>query len=130
MHRDVKVNTPSLAGGTELLVMAPIKRGFVPTLDSVTYTSRVKALLRGLQLSRQSQHEYRLLRVVSDAVERVGVIHTLRVLVVDGERDGEDKILLSVNFDGAYEAYVRVIWQKASRLLDLIFCNTEGYPTG
>ncbi|WP_394788054.1 Dyp-type peroxidase, partial [Rhodoferax sp.] len=35
-----------------------------------------------------------------------------------------------VNFDGAFEAYVRVIWQKASRLLDLIFCNTVDYLTG
>jgi hypothetical protein len=35
-----------------------------------------------------------------------------------------------VTFDGAWEAYVRVIWHKVSRLLDLIFCNTEGYVLG
>ena len=130
MHREVKVNTPSLSGGSELLVMAPIKPGFVPSLESVTYKTRVKTLLRLLHVARSSSHEYRLLRAVSDAVERVGVIHTLRVAVIEGENESEDKVLLSVNFDGAYEAYVRVIWQKASRLLDLIFCNTVGYPTG
>ena len=41
----------------------------------------------------------------------------------------EDQVLLTVTFDGAWEAYVRIIWQKVSRLLDLIFCNTEGLCT-
>jgi deferrochelatase/peroxidase EfeB len=130
MQREFEVKTPSLAASTELLVMAPIKPGLVPTLDTVTYKTRVKTLLRTLHNGRQSQHEYRLLRAMSDAVERVGVIRSLRVNVVEGAREEDDKILLSVHFDGSYEAYVRTIWQKAARLLDLIFCNTVNYPTG
>jgi hypothetical protein len=130
MQREFEIQTPSLAASTELLVMAPIKPGFVPTLDSVTYKSRVKVLLRMLHAGRQSQHEYRLLRAMSDAVERVGVIRSLRVTVVDGQREEDDRILLSVHFDGSYEAYVRTIWQKSARLLDLIFCNAVAYPTG
>ncbi len=130
MHKELILPTPSLAGGTELLVMAPLKPGFVPTLDSITYKSRAKAVLRLLHAARLGQHEYRLLRALSDAVERVGVIHTLRVAVVDGDNPGGGHVLLSVNFDGAYEAYVRTIWQKSPRLLDLIFCNTDGHRTG
>ena len=126
MRNELKINTPSLGQGTELTVLAPIKPGFVPSLDSVTYKTRTKLLLKTLHSGRRGQHEYQLFRALSDATERVAAIHTLRVAVIEPE----NKILLSVNFDGAFEAYVRVIWQKASRLLDLIFCNTVDYPTG
>ena len=126
MHKALVISNPSIAGSSELVVLAPIRNGFVPGLDAVTYKTRAKLLLKALHAGRKTAHEYNLIRAVSDAVERVGVIHSLRVTVLEPE----DKILLSVNFDGAYEAYVRVIWQKTSRLLDLIFCNTEGYPLG
>ena len=126
MQTEPKNPTPSLAGGTELLVLAPLRQGLVPALESVSYKTRTKLLLKALHSGRKSAHEYQLFRALSDAVERVGVIHTLRVAVLEPQ----DQVLLSVNFDGAYESYVRVIWQKASRLLDLIFCNTEGYPLG
>jgi len=66
--------------------------------------------------------------VLSDAVERVGCIHSVGIAVIEPEDQSRpDHVLLTVTFDGAWEAYVRVIWQKVSRLLDLIFCNTEGY---
>ena len=131
MHKELVVKTPSLSGSSELLVIAPIKPGFVPALDAVTYTSRAKLLLRALHTGRKNAHEYNLFRAVSDAVERVGVIQTLRVAVLEpDEANRAGSILLSVNFDGAYEAYVRTIWQKSARLLDLIFCNTVGHVTG
>jgi deferrochelatase/peroxidase EfeB len=131
MHKELVVNTPSLSGSSELLVIAPIKPGFVPALDAVTYTSRAKLLLRALHAGRKNAHENNLFRAVSDAVERVGVIHTLRVAVLEPDESSQaGSILLSVNFDGSYEAYVRTIWQKSSRLLDLIFCNTVGHVTG
>lgn len=130
MQPEFEIKTPSLAASTELLAMAPIRRGFVPSLDTITYKSRVKLLLKLLHAGRQSHHEYRPLRAMSDAVERVGVIRSLRVAVVEGRREVDDRILLSVHFDGSYEAYVRTIWQRAARLLDLIFCNAKGYVTG
>lgn len=130
MQSEFEIKTPSLAASTELLVMAPIRRGFVPSLDTITFKSRAKLLLKMLHGGRQSQYEYRPLRAMSDAVERVGVIRSLRVAVVEGRSDIDDRILLSVHFDGSYEAYVRTIWQRAARLLDLIFCNAEGYVTG
>ncbi|GCL60982.1 hypothetical protein [Pseudaquabacterium pictum] len=126
MRKQLKTENPSLAGGTELVVRAPLRQGMVPSLESVTYRSRTQALLRLLHAGRRGSHEYQLFRAMSDAVERVGAIHSVRVAVL--EPQGE--VMLSVNFDGPFEAYVRVIWQKASRLLDLIFCNTQNYPLG
>ena len=126
MRLESKIKTPSFAGATELVVCAAITPGLLPSLDTVTYKSRVKQLLKLLHAARKSSHEFQMFRALSDAVERVGVIHSLRVAVLEPE----DKIMLSVNFDGTFESYLRVIWQKAPRLLDLIFCNTVGYVTG
>jgi len=126
VRKQLKTENPSLAGGTELVVRAPLRPGMVPSLESVTYRSRTQALLRLLHAGRRGSHEYQLFRAMSDAVERVGAIHSVRVAVL--EPQGE--VMLSVNFDGPFESYVRVIWQKASRLLDLIFCNTQHYPLG
>jgi deferrochelatase/peroxidase EfeB len=126
MRRDLIVKTCSLAGTSDLTVIAPIRDGLVPSLDAITYKTRVKRVLRTLHLGRAGAHEYDLMRVLSDAVERVGRIHSVRIAVLEPE----NKVLLAATFDGAFESYVRVIWQKVARLLDLIFCNTEAYVTG
>lgn len=126
MRRDITDKTCSLAGTSDLTVTARIKPGLVPSLDAVTYKTRVKRVLKALHLSRTLAHEGELARVMSDAVERVGRIHSVRIAVLEPE----DVVLLAVTFDGAWQAYVRVIWQKVARLLDLIFCNTEGYVLG
>lgn len=126
MHRDFTSKTCSLTGASDLTVLAPIRKGLVPALDTVTYKSRVKRVLRALHTGRQTAHEYDFARVLSDAVERVGRIHSVRIAVLEPQ----DAVLLAVTFDGAWESYVRVIWQKVARLLDLIFCNTVDYVPG
>jgi deferrochelatase/peroxidase EfeB len=126
VRRDLTFKTASIAGASDLTILAPIKKGLVPALDAMTYKTRVKRVLRLLHLGRTISHEYEIGRVISDAVERVGKIHSIRIAILEPE----DKVLLVVTFDGAWESYIRVIWQKVSRLLDLIFCNTEGYKLG
>jgi Dyp-type peroxidase family len=126
MRRDLLIKTGNIAGTSDFRVHAPIKKGLVPSLDAVTYKTRVKRVLRTLHAGRTGGFEYELARILSDAVERVGSIHSVGIAVLEPE----DKLLLTVTFDGAWESYVRVIWQKVSRLLDLIFCNTEGYVLG
>lgn len=133
MRRDLTIKTGSMVGTSDFRVMAPIKKGFVPSLDATTYKTRVKYVLRALNGGRASAYEYELARVLSDSVERVGRIHSVGIAVLepeDGAEDAVDYVLLTATFDGSWEAYVRVIWQKAARLLDLIFCNTEGYVLG
>ncbi|MEW6689940.1 MAG: hypothetical protein AB1452_12720, partial [Pseudomonadota bacterium] len=118
------VKTRSLGGSSDLTLFAPIKPGLVPSLESVTYKTRVKRLLVTLNTGRSSSHEHALFRPFSDAVERVGKINSVRVAIVE-----PDQVLLSVTFDGGGESYLRTLWQKVGILLDVIFCNTVGYVT-
>ncbi len=126
MRRDLIIKSGNLQATSDFRVVAPIKKGLVPSLDTMTYKTRAKLVLRGLHGGRLGGFEYELARVLSDAVERVGVIHSVGIAVLEPE----DHILLTATFDGAWESYVRVIWQKVSRLLDLVFCNTEDYVLG
>ena len=43
------------------------------------------------------------------------------------EQQDERVVLLNVVFDGGWEPYMRRIWRDLGPLLDLIFCNCEGY---
>lgn len=126
MRKTQKFKDANLGGTSDLTVIAPIKPGFVPALDAVTYKTRVKRVLKTLHAGRAASHEVDLVRFLSDAVERVGRIHSVRIAVLEPQ----NAVLLAVTFDGAWESYVRVIWQKVARLLDLIFCNTEDYVNG
>ncbi len=109
MRRDQTFKTASIAGASDLTIVAPIKKGLVPALDAITYKTRVKRVLRLLHLGRTAAHEYEIGRVLSDAVERVGKIHSIRIAILEPE----DKVLLVVTFDGAWESYIRVIWQTS-----------------
>ena len=125
MQRETLIKSIGLGGSSDLSLLAPIKPGLVASLESMSYKTRVKRVLALLHAARRNAHEYAAARLMSDAVERVGVIHSVRVVVFEAE----DKVLLSVTFDGSWEAYIRVLWDKVGALLDLIFCNTEGYVT-
>lgn len=126
MQRDWICKTGRLAGTSEFTVLAPIKPGLVPALDAVSYKSRAMRVLRTLHAGRTAGFEHELARVLTDAVERVGRIHSVSIRVLEPQ----DAVMLAVVFDGAWDAYVRVIWQKVTRLLDLVFCNTIDYPLG
>lgn len=123
MRRELIVKSKSLAGTSDLTLLASITPGLVPSLDTVTHKSRIKRLLQTLNAGRGSSQEYALLRPFADAVERVGKIHSVRVAVLEPE----NKVMLAVTFDGSWEAYIRVLWQKVGTLLDIIFFDTEGY---
>ena len=123
MRADLIVKGKSLTGSSDLTLLAPLKRGLVPSLEAVSYKTRTQRLLKLLNGGRSSSHEFSLQRPISDSVERVARIHSVRVAVLEPE----DNVLLAVTFDGTWEAYIRVLWQKVGTLLDAIFCNTEGY---
>ena len=123
MHQDPIFKGRSLGFSSDLSIAAPLKRGLVPALDAVSYKTRAQRLLDTLHLGRMRNHEHAYARLFSDAVERVGVIQSVRVAVLEPE----DKLLLTVSFDGNWDAYIRTLWVKVGGLLDVIFCNTEGY---
>ena len=42
MRHDLTIKTGSMAGRSDFRVLAPIKKGFVPSLDATTYKTRAK----------------------------------------------------------------------------------------
>ena len=125
MHRDLLIKSRTLGGSSDLTLLATIKPGFIDSLDSVTFKTRIKRVLATLHGARQTTYEYAPARLLSDSIERVGVILSVRVAVLEPE----DKVLLVVTFDGNWESYIRVLWDKVGTLLDLIFCSTVDYIT-
>ncbi|MEQ1685314.1 MAG: hypothetical protein ABL916_16845 [Burkholderiaceae bacterium] len=125
MHREIVVKGRSLGGSSDLTLLAPIKPGFVDALDTVTYKTRIKRVLEVLHGARTLSHEHVTAPLLSDSVERVGAIHSVRVAVLEPE----NKVLLAVTFDGPWESYIRVLWDKVGTLLDLIFFDTVDYVT-
>lgn len=125
MQRDLFVKGRSLGGSSDLTLLATLKPGFAESLESVTYKTRTKRVLDVLHAARAASHEHAAAQLLSDSVERVGAIHSVRVVVLEPD----DKVLLAVTFDGPWEAYIRVLWEKVGPLLDLIFCGTVDYVT-
>lgn len=125
MQKDLVVKGRNLGGSSDLTLLAPIKPGFIPALESVSYKTRIKRVLETLHGARQASHEFANARLLSDSIERVGAILSVRVAVLEPE----NKVLLAVSFDGSWESYIRILWAKVGTLLDVIFCSTEGYVT-
>ena len=42
MRRETRFKTGTLTSAADLTIVAPIKKGFVPSLDAVTYRTRVE----------------------------------------------------------------------------------------
>ena len=76
LRADLIIKSKSLTGSTDLTLLAPLKRGLVPSLDALTYKSRAQRLLMLLNGGRASSHEYSMRRPISDSVERVARIHS------------------------------------------------------
>jgi Dyp-type peroxidase family len=122
---DVQSKSKSLLGVSDLTLVATIKSGLIPALDSRTYETRVRLLLRTLNALRVSSLEAEPTPLIGDAVDRIRALHSFRLAII-GE-DQPRRLLLSVAFDGGWEPYMRRIWRDLGPLLDVIFCNCEGY---
>src|SRR5690348_2282790 len=98
---------------TELTCLVPIKPGFINTLDTRTYASRLRAVFKVLQALRTSSREVRTLRPVVDIVEAARTVNAFSWSIL-----AEQHLLLNVAFDRPWEPYIRVIWKDLGRLLD------------
>lgn len=121
-----------LQGITDLTVLARVRTGFVPgAFNTVTYADRLTTVLRVLNMVRQASREAALQRSpFADSIGRFRAIHFFRFAVMPSieESPGPHQLLLNVTFDGGWEPYMRVVWGPLGKLLDLMFCNCEGYP--
>lgn len=130
----------SLTGVTNLAVMAPLRTGFVPVADTITYLKRLELLLTALNAARVAARESMIGALpFPDAIGRFRMIHSFRYAVfppkyeppAGGDPTAGRYLTLNVTFDGGFEPYMRVIYRDLGPLLDALFSHAEptnGYP--
>ena len=121
------ISSKHLEGVSDLTLSAPIRQGFIHAFESVTYETRLKLLLKSLFQIRQTARQYSELKPFVDPSEQIQSLLDFRLAVIE---DGEPhRLLLTATFDRPFEPYMRLIWNPLGTLLDVIFCNCEGYVT-
>ncbi|SNS17999.1 Dyp-type peroxidase family [Sphingomonas laterariae] len=115
-----------LEGISDLFVCAEIKPGFIDSFADVTYETRLRTTLEALFRIRKTSREYYTLKPFVEATERIRSIRSFRLAILDTE---PRRLLLAATFDRGWEPYIRLIWRPLGSLLDLIFCNCQGYVT-
>ena len=124
-----------LAGITNLSLIAPLKTGFVDSVDTLTQVARLQQVLATLNSIRQAARESSMpLSPFPDPVGRFDIVHFFRFAIVPPDAEAQaagllrHRLFLSVTFDGGWEPYMRVIWRDLGTLLDLMLCHCEDYP--
>lgn len=137
-----ETTSKSIDGIADLVVIAPIKEGFINAYENITYATRLRIVAEALNRVRVSAREHELGVPFSDVTERILTLLDFRIGVLDkgllaleGRGAGEPELrprrylYLTATFDTALEPYMRLIWDPLGPFLDLIFCNCEGYVT-
>lgn len=156
-----EISSKNFDGITDLVVIAPIKKGFINAYENITYATRLKVVAEALNKIRVAAREFEETTPFSDVTERILTLLDFRIGVLDydlfslptqnkqrgekdpaytlGASDTEDQadkgltsqryLYLTATFDGAWEPYMRLIWDPLGPFLDLLFCNCEGYVT-
>jgi deferrochelatase/peroxidase EfeB len=109
---------------TELTCLLPIRDGFAPVVDTITYATRMRIAFKVLQRLRVASREVSAHRTILDTVEAARTVHAFSWTIV-----AERNLLLNVSFDRPWEPYIRVVWKDLGPLLDLFLCNCAGYPS-
>lgn len=152
----LEITSKNIDGITDLVVVAPIKEGFIAAYENVTYATRLRIVAEALNRIRISAREYEPRAPFSDVTQRILMLLDFRVGVIDkdlfalppwkskskvleSKAAGQDGtappiqsrryLYLAATFDGAWEPYMRRIWKPLGPFLDLLFCNCEGYVT-
>ena len=112
-----------IGNSSELTVLADIKKGFVPVMEPLTYSARLRLHLRMLSALRRNGLETDRGGVYVGPVDNLRTLQFVRWTLVENDT----KMLLSVNFDQALEPYIRRIVDIAGPLLDTILCHCENF---
>ena len=113
----------NLVNNSELTLMMPVKPGFIPTRDTITYATRARLVMQALHGFRQISREASFIHPFSDVVERISTIQSYRLALLENDT----KLLLAVSFDQPWEPYIRRIWRDTGPFLDSILCNCVDY---
>lgn len=138
----LEVTSKTIDGITDLVVIAPIKEGFIQAYENITYASRLKLVAEALNRIRVSAREFERVVPFSDVTERILNLLDFRVGVLDKDLFGMARkapgklelqsrryLYLTATFEGGWEPYMRLIWRPLGTFLDLLFCNCDGYVT-
>ncbi len=117
------VVSQNIANNTELTLMMPVKPGFIPMRDTVTYATRARLLMNAFNGFRQLSREAADLHPFADVVERIKTIQSYRLNLLESDT----KLMLAVSFDQPWEPYIRHIWRDTGPFLDSILCNCIDY---
>lgn len=141
------ISSKTIDGITDLVVVAPIREGFINAYENITYATRLQIVAEALNRIRVSAREHEFTVPFSDVTERIMTLLDFRIGLLDKDlfaqrKDGSGESLtytieprrflyLTATFDSAWEPYMRLIWDPLGPFLDLIFCNCDGYvPAG
>lgn len=136
------VGSKHIDGITDLVVVAPIKPGFIKAFETISYASRVDVTANALNKLRVAAREYERVVPFSDVTERILGLFDFRVGVLDRDLSAvaagpggalrvtpQRYLYLTATFEGGFEPYMRQIWRPLGPFLDLLFCHCEGYVT-
>jgi Dyp-type peroxidase family len=118
------VSSKHLEGVSDLTLKAPVRKGFIDAFESVTYETRLRAIMKALSKIRSTAREYTAIKPFAETTEQIQSLLDFRLAIVDGE---QPTLFLSATFDRPFEPYMRLIWNPLGPFLDVIFCNCEGY---
>ena len=121
------VSSKHLEGINDLTLTAPIKQGFIDAFESVTYETRLRATMKALFRMRATAREHSHIKPFVDTAERIQALLDFRLAILD--EVSPPRLLLGATFDRPFEPYMRLIWDPLGPLLDIVFCNCEGYVT-
>src|SRR3990167_9063158 len=93
----MQTKSRSVLGATELTLMAPLRRGLIPALDSRSYASRARLVLDTLHALGISRREIDPTPAIAEVADSIRAIRSFRMSIV-GET--QPQVLLSVSFDG------------------------------
>jgi len=141
----------SIDGITDLVVVAPIRRGVIDAFENLTYESRLSVVAEALHKIRVNAREHEVVVPFADTVERILTLFNFRIGIIDEATLGQDFstaslaggaqatsaqsgdlvprrfMFLAATFGGPLEPYLRLIWNPLGSFLDLLLCNCEDY---
>jgi Dyp-type peroxidase family len=120
-----EVTSKSIEGIADLVVCAPIKRGFIDAFENVTYATRLRLATEAFHAMRTTAREYEPIKPFADVAERIQSLLAFRIGILD--TGGRPSLFLAATFDRAWEPYIRLIWNPLGTFLDVLLCNCEGY---
>ena len=121
------ISSKHLESVSDLTLCAPIKQGFIDAFEAVTYETRLQQMHeRPVPDPRRRRASIR--RSSRSSTPPIG---SRRCSTSGSPYSTTEprRLLLSATFDRPFEPYMRLIWDPLGPLLDVIFCNCEGYVT-